>query len=109
MACFFNVHQNGVLTALAWLVPQETAAILAHSVYTIQQCTMSLHARHLHKVRAYLAITCYLHFRQNDWGLLHATAVTQGGTDTGVSQHRKLTLEKNIFLPLLQGFKPATF
>ena len=34
-----------ILTALAWLVPQETAAISARSVYIIQPCTMSLHAK----------------------------------------------------------------
>ena len=42
---FLNIHRSGVLTALAWLVPQETAAILARSVYTIQPCTMSLRAK----------------------------------------------------------------
>ena len=43
---FLNIHWSGVLTALAWLVrPHETASILAHSVYTIQPCTMSLHAK----------------------------------------------------------------
>ena len=42
---FLNIHRSGVLTALAWLVPQESAAILARSVYTIQPCTMSLHAK----------------------------------------------------------------
>ena len=26
---------------VAWLVPREAAAVSAHSVYTIQQCTMS--------------------------------------------------------------------
>ena len=39
---FLNSHRSGVLTALAWLVPHETAAISALSVYTIQPCTMSL-------------------------------------------------------------------
>ena len=73
---FLNIHWSGVLTALAWLVPHETAAILAHSVYTIQPCTMSLHASHTCKVHAYLAVTCQLHFRQNDLGLLCATAAT---------------------------------
>ena len=29
------------LTALTWLVPHETAAISAHSVYTIHPCTMT--------------------------------------------------------------------
>ena len=44
-AHFLNIRWSGVLTALAWLVPHETAAISAHSVYTIQPCTMSLHAK----------------------------------------------------------------
>ena len=30
------------------------------------------------KVHAYLAVTCHLHFRQNDRGILRATAVTRG-------------------------------
>ena len=41
----FFLHQSGVLTVLAWPVPHETAAVLACSVYTIQPCTMSLHAK----------------------------------------------------------------
>jgi len=28
---FLNIHRSGVLTVLAWLVPHETAAILARS------------------------------------------------------------------------------
>ena len=40
-----NIYQSGAFTVLAWLVPHETAAILACSVYTIQPCTMSLHAK----------------------------------------------------------------
>ena len=42
---FLNIHRSGVLTVLAWLVPHETAAISARSVYTIQPCTVSLHAK----------------------------------------------------------------
>ena len=42
---FLNSHRSGVLTELAWLVPHETAAISERSVYTIQPCTMSLHAK----------------------------------------------------------------
>ena len=30
------------------------------------------------RVYAFLCVTCCLHFWQNDWGLLRATAVTQG-------------------------------
>ena len=44
-SAFLNIHRSGVLTALAWLVPHETTAISARSVYTIQPCTMSLHAK----------------------------------------------------------------
>ena len=44
-SAFLNIHRSDVLTALAWLVPHETAAISARSVYTIQPCTMSLHAK----------------------------------------------------------------
>ena len=41
---FNSIHQSGVLTALVWLVPSETAAVSARSVYTTQPCTMPLHA-----------------------------------------------------------------
>ena len=33
---FLNLHQSGVLRAWTWLVPREAAAVLAHSVYTVQ-------------------------------------------------------------------------
>ena len=52
---------------------------------------------------------CNLHIWQNDGGLLRATAVTCGGTDTEKGQHRKLTLEKKILLLLLPGLKLTTF
>ena len=55
---------------------------------------------HIHKVHVCLAVTCHLHFRQNDRVLLHATAVTLGWNRyQNKSQHRKLTMEKKI-LPL---------
>ena len=107
-SAFLNIHQSGVLTVLAWLVPHETAAISARSVYTIQPCHFM--QRHIHKVHACLAVTCHLHFWQNDQGLLRATAVTRGWNGyQNKSQHRKLTMEKTILLLLLQGFEPATF
>ena len=31
------------------------------------------------------------------------------GTDAEMSQHRKLTLEKKIHVPLLPGLEPETF
>ena len=113
-SAFLNIHWGGVLTALAWLVPQESAAresVSARSVYTIQPCTVSLHAKpHIRKVYVCLAVTCYLRFWQDDRGLLRATAVTQGWNGyRNKSQHRKLTLEKKILPPPQQGFEPATF
>ena len=42
---FLNIHRSGVFTALAWLVPHETAAVSARSVYTIQPCIVSFHAK----------------------------------------------------------------
>ena len=104
----FFIHRSGVLTALAWLVPQETAAISARSVYTIQPCHFM--QSHIRKVCACLAVTCHLRFWQNDRGLLRATAVTRGWNGyRNKSQHRKLTTEKKIIPPFQQGFEPATF
>jgi len=39
-SAFLNIYWSGVLTALVWLVPHETAAISARSVYTIRVTTM---------------------------------------------------------------------
>ena len=65
---------------------------------------------HICNVHACLAVTCHLHFWQNDRGLLHATVVTQGWNRyRNKSQHRKLTLGKKILQPPLQGSEPATF
>ena len=65
---------------------------------------------HVRKVHACLAVTCYLHLWQNEWDLLHATAITWGWNGyPNKSHHRKLTQEKIFFMPLLQGLEPATF
>ena len=46
-----NVSWSGVLTVLTWLELHETAAVLAYSVYTLQPCTRSLHAKpHMYSV-----------------------------------------------------------
>ena len=87
---------------VTWLVPCETAAVLAVSacfVYTIQPCTMSHHfmQSHIRRVHTCLAVTCHVHFGQNDPDLLHATAVTRGWNGyRNKSQHRKLTMEKRF-------------
>ena len=47
-SAFLNIHRSGVLTALAWLVPRiccQRESVSARSVYTIQPCTVSLHAK----------------------------------------------------------------
>ena len=94
-----------------------------HGWYHIKQlltwcilCTPYNHAScrfmqsHIHKKHACLAVTCQLHFWQNDWDLLCAIVVTwEWNRYQNKSQHRKLTLEKKTLLPLRQGFVPATF
>ena len=65
---------------------------------------------HTRKVYACLAVTCHLHFWQNDRDFLSATVVTRGWNGyRNKSQHRKSTLEKKILPPFQQGFEPATF
>ena len=59
---------------------------------------------------ACLAVTCHLHFWQNDRDFLRATVVTRGWNGyRNKSQHRKSTLEKKNLPPFQQGFEPATF
>ena len=110
-SAFLNVHRSGVLTALAWLVPHETAAVSAQVLCTPYNRTpCHFMQSHIRKVYACLGVTCHLHFWQNDRDLLRATAVTRGWNGyRNKSLHRKLTLEKKILPPLLQGFEPATF
>ena len=51
----------------------------------------------IRKVHACLAVTCHLHFWQNDRDFLRATVVTRGWNGyRNRSQHRKSTLEKKI-------------
>ena len=65
---------------------------------------------HIRKVYACLAVTCHLHFWQNDRDFLRATVVTRGCNGYwNKSQHRKSTLEKKILPPFQQGFEPTTF
>ena len=79
IARFLNIHRSGVLTALAWLVPHETAAISAQVLCTpYNHALCHLMQSHIRKVYASLAVTCHLHFWQNDRDLLRATAVTRG-------------------------------
>ena len=111
IARFFNIHRSGVLTALAWLVPHETAAVSAQVLCTpYNNAPCHFMQSHIRKVYACLAVTCHLHFWQNNRDLLRAAAVTRGWNGyRNKSQHRKSTLEKKIIPPLQQGFEPAKF
>ena len=55
---------------------------------------------HIHKIHACLAVTCHLHFWQND-NLLCASAAMGWNGYQNMSRQRKLTLEKKPLLPLL--------
>ena len=111
---------------VAWLVPRETAAISAQilcapcnyaPIYSVTSskatCECSESAREQRTVlyksdHQCLAVTCHMHFWQNDRDLLCATAVTRGQNRyPNKSQHRKLTLNKKIPPPLLPGLEPA--
>ena len=75
----------------------------ALSVYTIQPCTSSqchFIRSDVRRTYACLAVTCHLHFCQNDKDVLRATVVTRGWNGyRNKSQHRKPTIEKKIHLP----------
>ena len=61
-SAFLNSHQDDVLklffTALAWLVPHETAAVLSRSVYTI--CHAPCHCHFIH-AKPHDIVVLYLH------------------------------------------------
>ena len=111
-SAFLNIHRSGVLTALAWLVPQESAARESQSRHVL--CTPYNHApchfmqSHIRKVYACLAVTCHLRFWQDDRGLLRATAVTLGWNGyriVGASKKKK-SLTNNTH-PLAKGPAPS--
>ena len=78
---------------VTWLVPRETAAVSARSVYTTQPCTMSRHSMRgrIRSVHTCLAVTCHLDFLQNRRDLLRAAAVTLGWNGyKNKSQHKQI-------------------
>ena len=90
------------------LLPESQSRCVLCTPYNHAPCHFM--QSHICKVYVCLAVTCHLRFWQNDGGLSHATAVTQGWNGyQNKSQHRKLTPEKKILPPLLRGFEPATF
>ena len=105
-----NIHQSGVLTVLAWLVPHETAAVSAQVL-----CTPYNHApchfMQSHICNGVCVFSCNLPpALLAEWpGSFMCYCGNRGGTNTKMSQHRKSTLEKKILSQLQQGFKPTTF
>ena len=81
------------------------------------QCNLCVHHRTMHLFKmsllkatyvgcVCLVITCHLHYWQNDWNVLLATAVTWGWNGYwNKNKHRKLTQEKKILPPLLPGLE----
>ena len=106
-----NIHRSGVFTALAWLVPHETAAVSAQVL-----CTPYNHApchfmqSYIRKVYACLAVTCHLNFWQNDRDLLRATAVTRrwNGYRNKVSTESR-PRKRKFSSRFCRGLEPATF
>ena len=65
---------------------------------------------HIRKVYACLAVTCHLHFWQNDRYLLRATVVTRGWNGyRNKSQNRKSTLENKILPRSSRDSNPRPF
>ena len=57
-----------------------------------------------------LAVTCHLHFWQNDRDILRATAVTQGWNGyRNKSKEQKLTLEKKFLQRSCRDSNPGPF
>ena len=110
MTSFYSVFSISAEVVYDWchmkLLPSQCVLC---TPYSHAPCHFML--SHIRKVCAYnLDVSCHPRFWQNDRGLLHVTAVTQGWNRyQNKSQHRKLALEKKILLPLLQGFEPMTF
>ena len=59
---------------------------------------------HTRKVLAFLAVTCHLHFWQNDWGLLHATAVTWLKVTLSLPWCHLKTTSKRVKFQILKHF-----
>ena len=82
---FLNIHQSATLTALfGCCMAGATWNCCCLSKFCVHHTTMDQFTVSLYTVRVCLAVTCHLHFWQNDWDLLHATVVRQGGTDTKI-------------------------
>ena len=113
IARVFNIHRSGVLIALFWMLHGwchvKCCRFGAGSVYTIQPCTrLQCHfiQSHIGRVYVCLAVTCHLHFWQNDWDLLCVTVVTRGWNGYWRVSTESWPWRKKMLLP---GLEPETF
>ena len=114
---FWNIHRSSVLTASVWLLhgwshlkPLPSRRMFCVHNKTMHHLQCHIIRSHILRMHLCLAVTCYLHFWQNDRDLLGATTVSRGWNGyRNKSQHRKLTLEKKILPPLLSRLEPANF
>ena len=95
--CAYKVTALMVVT---WLVPHETADVLAYSVCAPYNhapvfSVTSFKATDVGRMSSF-TVTCHLYFWQNDQIFYFLLCQHRGGTDTNTSQHKRLTLEENI-------------
>ena len=91
---------------VTWLVPRETAAVSAPSVYTIQPCTMSRHFMQSYIGRAHVCLAATCTFGGMAWDFVRATAVTRGwnGYQIQLSMHDCIDREApRVFSCLTHG------
>ena len=82
--CFLNIHQSGVLTALAWLLPHETAAVSAQILCTpYNRAPCHFMQSHIRKVYACFSSCNLPPALLAEWPGSF-TAVTRGGTDSEI-------------------------
>ena len=72
--------------------------------HTPMRHTMSLHAKHTRKMHAFLAVTCYLHFWQNDQAILHATVVMRLNLTLSLPWCHLKTTSKRVKFQILRHF-----
>ena len=100
--CVLNSHWSGY--SAVWLLHgwchMKLLPLGASSVWTIQPYT-SLHCHFIWscicKMYVCLAVTCHLHFWQNDQDLLRAAAVTQGWNGYRNKNQHKIDLGKENY------------
>ena len=91
-------------------MPRETAAVSAQVL-----CTPYNHApchfkeSHIRKVYACLAVTCHMHFWQNDGDLLRAIAVTRGWNRYRNNSAQKVDPREENSPAAPLGYKPMMF